>query len=114
MREDPNVVEGVRGNRAFLARTVRYLASQGGIRQFLDIGTGIPAADNTHEVAQAWRASAASSTWTTTRSSSPTPVPCSTSGSEGATAYFDEDLRNVAEIVRAAARHARTSPSRWR
>ena len=52
MREDPNVVEGVRGNRAFLARAVRYLVGQAGIRQFLDIGTGIPAADNTHEVAQ--------------------------------------------------------------
>ena len=49
MREDPNVVEGVRGNRAFLARAVRYLAGQAGVRQFLDIGTGIPAADNTHE-----------------------------------------------------------------
>ncbi len=36
MREDPNVVEGVRGNRAFLARAVRYLAGQAGVRQFLD------------------------------------------------------------------------------
>src|SRR5689334_3561018 len=52
MREDPDVVEGVRGNRAFLARAVRYLAGQARVRQFLDIGTGIPAANNTHEVAQ--------------------------------------------------------------
>jgi hypothetical protein len=43
----------VRANRAFLARAVRYLAAEAGIRQFLDIGTGIPAANNTHEVAQA-------------------------------------------------------------
>jgi hypothetical protein len=43
----------VRANRAFLARAVRYLAADAGIRQFLDIGTGIPAANNTHEVAQA-------------------------------------------------------------
>jgi trans-aconitate methyltransferase len=47
----PNLVFSVRANRAFLARTVRFLAGQG-IRQFLDIGTGIPTANNTHEVAQ--------------------------------------------------------------
>ena len=43
----------VRAQRALLARMVRYLASEAGIRQFLDIGTGIPTADNVHEVAQA-------------------------------------------------------------
>ena len=42
----------VRANRAFLARAVRFLAAEAGIRQFLDIGTGIPTANNTHEVAQ--------------------------------------------------------------
>jgi hypothetical protein len=42
-----------RQNRAFLSRAVHYLAMEAGIRQFLDIGTGIPAAGNTHEVAQA-------------------------------------------------------------
>jgi hypothetical protein len=42
-----------RENRAFLGRAVRYLAREAGVRQFLDIGTGIPAAGNTHEVAQA-------------------------------------------------------------
>jgi hypothetical protein len=42
-----------RANRAFLGRAVRYLAGQAGIRQFLDIGTGIPTAGNVHEVAQA-------------------------------------------------------------
>jgi O-methyltransferase involved in polyketide biosynthesis len=47
----PNLVYSVRANRAFLARAVRFLAGQG-IRQFLDIGTGIPTANNTHEVAQ--------------------------------------------------------------
>ncbi|MFB9237316.1 SAM-dependent methyltransferase [Plantactinospora siamensis] len=41
-----------RENRAFLARAVRYLAAEGGIRQFLDIGTGIPTAPNVHQVAQ--------------------------------------------------------------
>ena len=44
---------GVRSNRAFLGRAVRFLAQECGIRQFLDIGTGLPSADNTHEVAQA-------------------------------------------------------------
>jgi hypothetical protein len=48
----PNIVFSVRANRAFLARTVRFLVSECGIRQFLDIGTGIPTANNTHEVAQ--------------------------------------------------------------
>jgi hypothetical protein len=48
----PNLVFSVRANRAFLARTVRFLAADMGIRQFLDIGTGIPTANNTHEVAQ--------------------------------------------------------------
>src|SRR6202000_772808 len=49
----PQLVSSVRANRAFLARTVRYLAAEVGIRQFLDVGTGIPSASNTHEVAQA-------------------------------------------------------------
>jgi SAM-dependent methyltransferase len=47
----PDLVSSVRANRAFLARGVHYLA-EAGIRQFLDIGTGIPSANNTHEVAQ--------------------------------------------------------------
>ena len=42
----------VRANRAFLGRVTRFLAGEAGIRQFLDISTGIPSADNTHEVAQ--------------------------------------------------------------
>ena len=49
----PGLRSRVRANRAFLARAVRYLAAEAGILQFLDIGTGIPAANNTHEVAQA-------------------------------------------------------------
>jgi S-adenosyl methyltransferase len=49
----PGIVRSVRANRAFLARLVRFLAIEAGITQFLDIGTGIPAAGNTHEVSQA-------------------------------------------------------------
>jgi O-methyltransferase involved in polyketide biosynthesis len=52
MRLRPQVVASARANRAFLARVVRFLADQCQIRQFLDIGTGLPAVDNTHEVAQ--------------------------------------------------------------
>jgi hypothetical protein len=47
----PGLRRGVRAQRAFLGNAVRYLASTVGIRQFLDIGTGIPTANNTHEVA---------------------------------------------------------------
>lgn len=48
----PDIVDLARSGRQFLARTVRYLAGEAGIRQFLDIGTGLPTADNTHEIAQ--------------------------------------------------------------
>ncbi len=53
IQERPQVVAGARANRAFLARVVRHLAAERGIGQFLDIGTGLPSADNTHQVAQA-------------------------------------------------------------
>ena len=49
---NPNILPGVRANRAFLRRAVQYLAGEAGVRQFLDVGTGLPTADNTHEVAQ--------------------------------------------------------------
>lgn len=52
-REWPEAVDIARESRAFLGRSVRHLAGEGGIRQFLDLGTGLPTADNTHEVAQA-------------------------------------------------------------
>jgi O-methyltransferase involved in polyketide biosynthesis len=50
---NPDIVPAVRANRAFLGRAVRHLAGEAGLRQFLDIGTGIPTENNTHEVAQA-------------------------------------------------------------
>jgi hypothetical protein len=49
----PEMVFTARANRAFLGRAVRYLAADAEVRQFLDIGTGIPTVGNTHEVAQA-------------------------------------------------------------
>jgi hypothetical protein len=103
VRAAPHVVEGVRGNRAFLARAVRYLVGQAGIRQFLDIGTGIPAADNTHEVAQ----DLAPGSRVVYVDNDPIVLAHArallTSAAEGATAYLDQDLRNVPELVAAAA-----------
>lgn len=52
IRHRPQVVAGARANRAFLARVVRFLAGECAIRQFIDIGAGLPALVNTHEVAQ--------------------------------------------------------------
>jgi hypothetical protein len=48
----PETVLSVQANRKFLARSVRHLAAHEGIRQFLDVGTGLPSSNNTHEVAQ--------------------------------------------------------------
>src|SRR5437773_7762446 len=47
----PNVTDMARAEREFIGRAVRYVAREAGIRQFLDIGTGLPTLDNTHEVA---------------------------------------------------------------
>jgi hypothetical protein len=93
----------VRGNRAFLARAVRYLVDEAGVRQFLDIGTGIPTADNTHEVAQ----DLAPGCRVVYVDNDPIVLAHArallTSETEGATAYLDEDVRDVGELVRAAA-----------
>ena len=53
LKIDPKAAFSSRANRAFLGRAVRYLAGDAGMRQFLDIGTGIPTAGNTHQIAQA-------------------------------------------------------------
>ena len=52
MKAVPNARTGARENRAFLGRAVRYLVAEAGIRQFLDIGSGLPTLSNVHEVAQ--------------------------------------------------------------
>ena len=77
MAAAPSTRTGARENRAFLGRAVRFLAAGVGVRQFLDIGTGLPTTGNVHEVAQAVAPSAASSTPTTTLWFSPTPGRCS-------------------------------------
>ena len=53
LQANPAIRVAARENRAFLGRAVRYLAAEAGIRQFLDIGTGLPTVGNVHEVAQA-------------------------------------------------------------
>jgi ABC-type sugar transport system substrate-binding protein len=49
----PKTAESARAARAYLRRVVRFLAEEAGIRQFLDIGTGLPSGENVHQVAQA-------------------------------------------------------------
>ncbi|WP_055480082.1 SAM-dependent methyltransferase [Sphaerimonospora mesophila] len=53
IKVSPGTREGVRAHRAFLRRAVRHLVAEGGVSQFLDLGTGIPTQGNTHEIAQA-------------------------------------------------------------
>jgi len=99
---NPVMYEGVRGNRAFLARSVRYLAGEAGITQFLDIGTGIPAANNTHEVAHA----AAPGSHVVYVDNDPIVLAHARAlltGVHGETAYLDADVRDTAKVVEAAA-----------
>ena len=99
----PGIIPGVMANRAFLGRAVRFLAGEAGIAQFLDIGTGIPAKDNVHQVAQA----------VTPKSRivyvDNDPIVLAharallTSTPQGATSYVEADLRDVDKILRDAA-----------
>jgi hypothetical protein len=99
----PGILPSVRANRAFLGRAVAYLA-EAGIRQFLDVGTGIPSANNTHEVAQ----KIAPSSRIVYVDNDPIVLTHArallTSTREGATAYIDADLREPGKILRIAAR----------
>jgi len=104
MEAYPGIVMSVRANRAFLARAVRFLAAEAGIRQFLDVGTGIPAANNTHEVAQ----SAAPDCRVVYVDYDPVVLTHArallTSSTPGAVDYIDADLRDPQTILRHAAR----------
>ena len=99
----PDIVFSVRANRAFLARAVRFLAGEAGIRQFLDVGTGIPAANNTHEVAQ----SVAPEARVVYVDNDPVVLAHARAllvgGSPGLTSYIDADLRDTGKILDAAA-----------
>jgi len=100
----PSIAAGVRANRAFLRRAVRYLAGEAGIGRFLDIGTGLPAADNTHEVAQ----SVNPASRIVYADNDPIVLAHArallTSTTQGATGYIDADLRDTGTVLRAAAR----------
>jgi hypothetical protein len=100
----PEIVESARASRAFLVRAVRYLAGEVGIRQFLDVGTGLPTANNTHEVAQR---EAPDSRIVYVDNDPMVLVHARallTSSPEGATDYIDADLRDADKIVQEAAR----------
>jgi hypothetical protein len=101
---NPGLLAGVRANRAFLARVVRTLAADYGVRQFLDIGTGIPTASNTHEVAQ----SIAPEARIVYVDNDPVVLSHArallASGPEGNADYIDADLRDTAAIIERAAR----------
>jgi S-adenosyl methyltransferase len=99
----PQIVAVARVQREFLVRVVSYLAGAAGVGQFLDIGTGLPSADNTHQVAQ--RAAPAARVVYVDND----PVVLAharallASSPEGATAYVHADLRDSTQILAAAA-----------
>jgi hypothetical protein len=100
----PGIVPLARAARAFLTRAVRYLAGEAGVRQFLDIGTGLPSANNVHEVAQA----VASESRVVYVDNDPIVLAHArallTSNPAGATDYLDADLRDIGAVLSGAAR----------
>jgi hypothetical protein len=103
LKIDPELPFTARANRAFLGRVVRYLTAEAGIRQFLDIGTGIPTAGNTHQVAQA----IAPETRVVYVDYDPIVLAHARalliSDETGATEYIDADLRDTDTILAQAA-----------
>jgi SAM-dependent methyltransferase len=99
----PQVVAGARANREFLGRVVRYLAARRGVRQFLDIGPGLPAPGNTHEVAQA----IAPDSRVVYVDNDPMVLAHArallTSTRQGACGYLDGDVRDPEAILKGAA-----------
>jgi len=100
----PGIVDYARGDRAFLGRAVTHLAGEVGLRQFLDIGTGLPTVDNTHEVAQR----IAPESRIVYVDNDPLVLVHArallTSSREGATDYVDADVHDPDAILREAAR----------
>nr|WP_082121901.1 MULTISPECIES: SAM-dependent methyltransferase [Frankia] len=99
----PDIVHVARAQREFLVRAITFLAGEVGIRQFLDIGTGLPTADNTHEVAQR----IAPDSRIVYVDNDPLVLVHArallTSASGGATAYVDADVRDPETILAEAA-----------
>ncbi|MFI2645246.1 SAM-dependent methyltransferase [Streptomyces sp. NPDC018610] len=100
----PGIVTIARSSRAFLRRNITYLVAEAGIRQFLDVGTGLPTADNTHEVAQR----IAPESRIVYVDNDPMVLTHARvllySAPEGATAYVDADVLEPDRILEAAAR----------
>jgi len=100
----PDIVQLARAARGFLTRAVRYLAGEAGIRQFLDIGTGLPTASNTHQVAQA----IAPESRIVYVDNDPLVLAHArallTSSRQGACDYIDADLRDPGVILAEASR----------
>ncbi|QBI56267.1 SAM-dependent methyltransferase [Streptomonospora litoralis] len=100
----PEIVDNAVADRGFLARSVDHLARERGVRQFLDIGTGLPTRNNTHEVAQA----AAPEARVVYVDNDPLVLVHArallTSTQEGATDYIGADLRDPETILAAAGR----------
>jgi hypothetical protein len=98
----PGIFDGARASRYFIARAVRYLAGEAGIRQFLDIGTGLPTQDNTHEIAQR----VAPDSRIVYVDNDPLVLAHArallTSSVEGGTDYIDADLNDPAALLRVA------------
>lgn len=96
---DPGIVELARAQRAFLGRVVRYLVVEEGVRQFLDIGTGLPTENNTHEVAQR----AVPEARVVYVDNDPLVLAHARvllrSTPQGATAYIDADVRDTATVL---------------
>ncbi|MPY61421.1 SAM-dependent methyltransferase [Streptomyces spongiae] len=99
----PGIVTIARSSRAFLGRSIRHLVAEEGIRQFLDVGTGLPTVDNTHEVAQR----IAPESRIVYVDNDPLVLAHARallhSTSEGATAYVDASLYEPDRILAAAA-----------
>ncbi len=100
----PDIDECARVSRHFLNRAVRYLAGDAGVRQFLDVGTGLPTVDNTHEVAQRADPQARIVYVDNDPMVLAHAHALLNSSPQGRTDYIDADLREPETILRAAAR----------
>jgi SAM-dependent methyltransferase len=96
---DPSILMIAREQRAFLERTVRYLAGEAGVRQFLDVGTGLPTAENTHEVAQRVAPDARIAYVDNDPLILAHAQALMTSTPEGATSYIHADMRDPGRLL---------------
>jgi V8-like Glu-specific endopeptidase len=101
----PEIAVAARAGRGLLRRGIRYMAGEAGVRQFLDIGTGLPTADNTHEVAQ----QVAPDAHVVYVDNDPLILAHAralmTSAPQGATHYLDTDMLDVARMLELAEEH---------